>query len=366
MPNFSVCLHDESNWVTPTEVLRVNLEDFTLSALKKDNVQIQLDVSLGGLQIDNQMSDDFYHFPVVLLPLENESRSTKRKEKRTLKPLLKCFLDFSSNKHKTHVHLANLQLEPLSLFIEDTFLYRLAGMLDSFILPASGHKDEIPNISKGQAATYNTLRPQSTCSDHKETLLERTSCENIGALALASAVLSPVLIDRISIEPVYVQVTFHASVKLFVSANHTPLLFSRFEMKSLFTDPAFLAQLLAIHYAYSALMKVGWIVGSLDLIGSPASLIRNLGQGIADFFYLPYDGLTRGPTAFVAGMTRGVSSFMSHISAGALTSLTNLASSISRNLDRLSLDQQYVRLQEQRRADGVPRRVISGELVYII
>lgn len=330
------------------------------------------------------MTDDFYHFPVVLLPLEHESRSTKRKEKRTIKSLLSFNLDFSSSMQKTHVHLLSIRLEPLSVFIEDTFLYRLAGMLDSFMLPESDrpcgnnrissenpkqYDESIPTVSEGQAVTYDHFRsegertPAQTGNTPSLSEHDTISHEDIRALTLASAVISPVLIDQITIEPAYVAVTFHASVKLFVSANHTPLFFSRFEMTSLFTDPAFLAQLLALHYGYSALLKVGWVVGSLDIIGSPASFLRSLGQGVADFFYLPYDGLTRGPTAFVTGMTRGMSSFMSHISAGALTSVTNLASSISRNLDRLSFDEQYVRFQEQERADGVPRRFISGEFL---
>ncbi len=382
MSNFSVCLRDESSWVQPTEVFRVNLEDLALSALFDNTIQTHVELNLAGIQIDNQMTDDFYHFPVVLLPLESESRNTKRKEKRTLKPLLNCCLDFSVNKQKTHVHILSIQLEPLSVFIEDTFLYRLAGMLDSFVLPESDRSAEPcgyvrissdehlhPTLSEDQATAHDHFRSDternSTRSDNIRLSSERntTSHDDFRALTLASAVINPVLIDRISIEPVYVLVTFHASVKVFVSANHTPLSFSRFEMTSLFTDPSFLAQLLAIHYAYSALMKVGWVVGSLDIIGSPAGFIRSLGQGVADFFYLPYDGLTRGPTAFVTGMTRGMSSFMSHISAGALTSVTNLASSISRNMDRLSFDDQYMRFQEQQRADGVPRRVISGEFV---
>lgn len=378
MSNFSVCLHDESSWIHPTAVFHLNLQDLAISAVRSDNLRTRIELTLAEIQIDNQMSDDFYHFPVVLLPLEHESRSTKRKEKRTIKSLLCLNLDFSSSVQKTHVHVLSIQLEPLSVFVEDTLLYRLAGMLDSFVLPGSDRPAEPcgegriysrqsdENLTEGQAVAHEHFRSDGeraqTKTDSARSLSEDStiSDEDIQALALASAVISPVLIDRICIEPVYVAVTFHASVKLFVSANHTPLFFSRFEMTSLFTDPAFLAQLLAVHYGYSALLKVGWVVGSLDIIGSPATFLRSFGQGVADFFYLPYDGLTRGPTAFVTGMTRGMSSFMSHISAGALTSVTNLASSISRNLDRLSFDEQYVRFQEQERADGVPRRVISG------
>lgn len=61
---------------------------------------------------------------------------------------------------------------------------------------------------------------------------------------------------------------------------------------------------------------IGWVVGSLEILGSPASLVRSIGNGVADFFRLPYEGLTRGPGAFVSGVSRGTSSFVRHISKG--------------------------------------------------
>lgn len=61
---------------------------------------------------------------------------------------------------------------------------------------------------------------------------------------------------------------------------------------------------------------IGWVVGSLEILGSPASLVRSVGNGVADFFRLPYEGLTRGPGAFVSGVSRGTSSFVRHISKG--------------------------------------------------
>lgn len=57
-------------------------------------------------------------------------------------------------------------------------------------------------------------------------------------------------------------------------------------------------------------------MGSLEILGSPVSLVRSIGTGVADFFRLPYEGLTRGPGAFVSGVSRGTSSFVKHISKG--------------------------------------------------
>lgn len=72
------------------------------------------------------------------------------------------------------------------------------------------------------------------------------------------------------------------------------------------------------------LCVAGWVVGSLEILGSPASLVRSIGNGISDFFRLPYEGLMRGPGAFVSGVSRGTTSFVKHISKGSRGVLTSL------------------------------------------
>ena len=64
---------------------------------------------------------------------------------------------------------------------------------------------------------------------------------------------------------------------------------------------------------------VGWVLGSLEILGNPAGLLRNVRSGLTDSFMLPYEGLTRGPAAFVAGVTSGTSSLLKHLSAGWFT-----------------------------------------------
>ncbi|KAG5856961.1 hypothetical protein ANANG_G00013470 [Anguilla anguilla] len=155
---------------------------------------------------------------------------------------------------------------------------------------------------------------------------------------------------KLSIQPVSLLVSIHASLKLYIASDHTPLSFSLFERGPLCTTARQLVHALAMHYAAGALFRAGWVVGSLEILGSPASLVRSIGNGIADFFRLPYEGLTRGPGAFVSGVSRGTTSFVKHISKGTLTSITNLATSLARNMDRLSLDEEhYTRQEEWRR-----------------
>ena len=61
---------------------------------------------------------------------------------------------------------------------------------------------------------------------------------------------------------------------------------------------------------------LGWVVGSLEILGSPTGLVRSIGNGVADLFRLPYEGFMQGPGAFVGGVTRGMGSLLKHVSTG--------------------------------------------------
>ena len=77
-----------------------------------------------------------------------------------------------------------------------------------------------------------------------------------------------------------------------------------------------LGQSLARHYISGALFRSHWVVGSLDLIGSPSGFTRTVGEGVKDFVALPYHGIFQGPWSFFSGLTNGSSSLVKHISAG--------------------------------------------------
>ena len=111
------------------------------------------------------------------------------------------------------------------------------------------------------------------------------------------------------------------------------------------------------------MFRAGWVVGSLEMIGSPTGLTRAVGDGIKDFVGLPYHGLFNGPLAFFTGIVHGSSSLVKHVSAGTLTSVTNFASSVSRNLDRLSLDRDHCQRNEVARRSlpqGLSHGLVNG------
>ena len=75
---------------------------------------------------------------------------------------------------------------------------------------------------------------------------------------------------------------------------------------------------------------------SIDILGNPINLLKNLKSGVQDFFYLPYQGAVQGPLQLFKGVHSGTKSLISHIVGGALDSTQKISSSVGRNLLKLT------------------------------
>ena len=317
-------------------LMSLTITQFLLNLLS-DHHKPSFEILVDNAHIDNQLNDVLYHFPVLLLPL----RQVKDRYKILSEDL--PFLDHNNQPDEgvltikfnllkdgnalAYVDMLSIKIAPCEVYIEDSFLYRLAAIMDSYK----------PYVSSTNAASSDIEKITSS----------------------AKNILHPLAINNIHVGELSLLLTFHASIKLFLAADHIPLTLGIFQCKPTLTVSKELVRTVLYHYVTQALVRTGWILGSLELIGNPTSLIHNIGRGLSDFFVLPYQGLIRGPSTFVSGISYGVLSLLKHTSKGALTSINNVSSSISRNMDRLCLDELHSLIQEERRASS-PTRVTSG------
>lgn len=306
------------------------------------------DVTLcvGSVQVDNQLahgresSNTDYDFTVLLIPDNQKSLVLSMpKDISTLNYIAKCtessFITVNlalariNSKHESDTTLVieklKAEVKPVALYLEDSLYYHMLQVLA---------KTEISSFSTSHVMTKEAKIPKSI-------------------MALAVGLSNPLPIVELEIKPLTVLVSLHASLKLFLAIDHSPLSFRAFQNHNLFTSSYQLGQLLTVHYLTGALLRAGWVVGSLDLLGNPAGLARALSSGVSDMVLLPYRGILQGPWAFLTGMSHGTVSFLKQISSGAVTSVTNMASSISRNMDKLSLDNEHLKRQNIMRRQSV-------------
>ena len=299
-----------------------------------------LRVTVGAFQVDNQMfCRRPFDFPVVLLGSDSEAAKGVRapppppvgahtdEALETLREgCLFCVnLQFEASGHSaSKLRAVRFRSAPLCANVEDKFVFQMSAILKSFSF--DGGKDERSFSAAAQCCADGRL-------PHSILLASRNLVEQLS-------------LQEIFIEPIEVSLSVHASVKMHIGLDQSPLSFSPFTRSRLLTTNYCLGEMLARHYISGALFRAGWVVGSLDLIGSPAGFTRTVGSGIKDFVALPFHGLFNGPWAFVGGVASGSTSLVKHVSAGTLTSVTNFASSVSRNMDRLSLDEEHCQRNE--------------------
>lgn len=147
-----------------------------------------------------------------------------------------------------------------------------------------------------------------------------------------------------------VLISLHTSTRFYIALDHSPLSFSAFERSNLRTTELKLGSSMSMHYLSGAIFGAGWMVGSLEFLGSPSGLARSVTTGLKDFVSMPVEGLFKGPWEFMLGVTTGSKSLVRNITAGTVNSVTKLATSVARNLDRLTLDAEHVQ-----RTDSVRR-----------
>ena len=317
-----VLLDDLSNPLYSVDVVQLLFDDIDISFSRAEDKWIAL-ASILQLQFDNQLypgSD----FPVFL------SSSISNKRCCVLKAIL--YDDFLLNS-------IELWTEAIDFQSEGEFLLALSKLLQLY-------------LSYSQPRSNNAVVseiPQAVINEVK-------------------VLINPLRFHLLEIHPITVTLSLRASMAVCISVDHGTVTFSKFLCRDLDTTFHEIVQELTRHYFAEAVYSAGWVIGSVDLLGNPASTIRTYVKGISDIIVLPYQGIMHGPTAFFGGLTRGVASLLRHVSAGTLRSVTNVASGISRNLNYSSYQQQQnaqTSLAVLKLGSNPPRHLQNEEKSYV-
>ena len=70
------------------------------------------------------------------------------------------------------------------------------------------------------------------------------------------------------------------------------------------------------NYTLDALLRSPALLGSLQLLGSPTSLLTTLAVGLRDLVGLPLEAIGHGPVAVSKACLKGWTSFFRHVSGG--------------------------------------------------
>ncbi|XP_030768330.1 vacuolar protein sorting-associated protein 13B-like isoform X2 [Sitophilus oryzae] len=358
--SFFICLlsDTEEEGKERWEICNLVCDDIIVNATQTEQLTVKFAIS--DIQFDNQLcARESYDFPVILvgqeqkpnkkinilnMSMENLLQNFESDPMHMAEFVLEAWRNESNNKCYTGIRSMKIYINPVSCFIEDIFITKLMQQLQTFNI--------LDLVLWPDRARIIKPSPNSNLVNVSE--LVSWQC---------AILAQPLTIRCFSVSPVSLLLSVHSSVKMYIALDQSPLQFSKFERRRIFTTPYRLGHALTMHYLSGAIFGAGWVVSSLELLGSPGGLARAMGTGLRDFVSLPYRGLVQGPMAFLKGITTGSASLMRHVTAGTLQSVTKLASSVARNLDRLTLDEEHQkRAEEQRRQRpmGVAQGFMQG------
>lgn len=256
--SFTLTLLDESHTETISDLICIHLEDLFFSSYPvyhgpdQSGCETSFAVSVSNAQIDNQRYGvGAYDFPVIFIPQKGKEDTPSSSSDQSLANLSVLELH-AVMKSKAFIHAqivmfsdpiwqqsvidtVAVSVRPLSLYVDDTFIYRLVEELEAF---APSRLSAVPASSVDVRGTLNRRLPE--------------------VVRINSCTLShPIRVKHLTIQPIKMLLSVHASLKLFLASDHTPLSVSKFERVHVYSTLHRIAHVLTVHYASAAIFRAG-------------------------------------------------------------------------------------------------------------
>lgn len=87
-------------------------------------------------------------------------------------------------------------------------------------------------------------------------------------------------------------------LEVFLALDKSPLLFRPVSLRGVLARPDEIAEQIATNYAVDALLRSLAVVGSLEALGSPTTLLSEWGKGVYDLFAIPIRAMPQVLIAF--------------------------------------------------------------------
>ena len=250
---------------------------------------------------------------------------------------------FSPFAESVHVELA-----PCFVVVEDLVIARAIALATKLLAQLNAqHKSFISEDEGEKRGESPSMQEEDGDVDLKALMLVDVGLGENSTLpeALSHAEKPYVFIGSLHVSKLEFELTLrNSSMPMFVGIDDTLVRFTQLDVMQVFATKELLVKELLANYLADALLNSPALIGSLEIIGNPTGFIRAISSGMWDLVALPMEEMQHGfgPGALLRGVARGWLSWFKHVSHGALSSVSGFSHSVARNLDKLSLDQDYI------------------------
>jgi len=375
---------------TPQEIIFMQLTQISIDVMATDDNQY-LVLSVGGAQIDNQLYNTTN--PVMLVPKDHDTSS---EEDSASYRGLRNFMQLSIVKDSKVTEVDYFKyfffgLQELDLHVDSELLVRIMEFADLMY----ENLDLVKNVMEDEDdETENSMSMEEMKRTRKRTLVEikneekeeeewETTIIGLNSLELFKptdvSVRSRMLyFDIFHIYPLAFELSFFSvsgvesgyvlsKILSFSGAlttiENAPIRLNTLAIQHAFQSREEFITRIAGHYKQQAINQIYSLLGSVDFVGAPISLVNNLGDGVYDFFYKPAQGLAvLSAQDFATGVAEGTSSLFRNTMTGFFNSTSKITGSFGKGAATLAFDADYLRERELAQRNR-PKHVGEG-LMY--
>ena len=126
-----------------------------------------------------------------------------------------------------------------------------------------------------------------------------------------------------------------------INLRGAPLHLDSLLMEHVYLDGGELVLRLAAHYRRQVLQEIYKLIGSVEFLGAPTSLVSNLGTGVISLFYEPAKGIMQSPQDFGKGLATGTSSFVKLSVYAVFNTFSTVTGSAAKGLQSVANDPHF-------------------------
>lgn len=324
----------------------LNQGDFDYS--DRFDTRLMVTFTVDTMIVNNQLVNT--QFPVMVAP-------TTKKKKNEKTPLLSFNL-YSKGSSEEGIASTLRYITHLTFFM-DTLEVRTSNIMLEALLLTSQQLDFMFSRTSKKAQNFNLL----VNFDYKKLFEQRVEEEIVNNPSKGTRVY----MNLMNIEPMQLILTFTNSPGYKMSTLATSLLadfglnlasidsarikFNSIKAHHIFLTAEAVVNMFIKHYTRQFWTQLYKIIGSVELLGSPVSVIGNLGTGIVDIFYEPLYSLATGQRTrhghkFGKALVYGAVSLVSHSVTGISEALNKMTKSIVKIIASLSFDRDWLQRRQ--------------------
>ncbi len=327
------------------EVLYVSAKDLELR-YTTSNLHITYGLTIGWLQLDNQLFDDWDH-PILLYPAVISKKAQFKRGDEQPPFLSVALIQSVDSAHgvKYYKYFGFLMQE----VVIDLGEHLMNKLMDMFSFES---QDSRPNtFSPVEPADYSIQDMVAIDTQSDILYFELFQIHPI-KINFTFSKLEGQVFDETTAQSEESYNPFETLANMFTavmgSVSNAPLKFNTLILEHPIVRQGVLLTLIKQHYKDQAISQVHRIIGSADFLGNPVGLFSSFGSGVSDFFYEPLLGLVSDrPGDIGIGLAKGSLSLVRKTVVGVTDTFAKFTGSISKVQQKLSLFYLYrLRVQQ--------------------